>query len=88
MARSTPVVNLAVLGIQQAASRSSIALPSEAYEHFKAAANAISKEEEEGESEASMKGWVVDLSISAVDVESARLGRLIEGLSIQDKAEK
>lgn len=89
MSRSTPVVNLAILAIQQAATRSGVSLPSEAYDYFKEATNAISKEESDSKNDEfkNSADWVVDLSRSAHDLESARLGRLVaemEKLNVQN----
>lgn len=88
LSRSTPVVNLAILAVQQAAVRSAVPLPAEAHDYFNKASKAINENKADSESEAfkASADWVVDLSRSAVDLESARLGQLvaeIERLSVE-----
>lgn len=72
LSRSIPAMNLIILGIRQSALRTSLSLPPESDVYFRqvsAAARDISLQ--------CSANWVVDLSRSATDVESARLDSMV-----------
>jgi hypothetical protein len=78
LARSIHVVHYAVLGVQQAASRSAVPVPLEADKIFKEAAKALRNNpwQEKPRTEV-LSDWVIDLSRSTVNDDSGRLGNLV-----------
>lgn len=77
LSSSVPVINLALLGVRQAALRDSISLPQECGEYFERALRASRGAETEGEAPEGTANWVVDLSRSTTDLEAARLDSLV-----------
>lgn len=91
MSLVAPVINLAILGIQQAALRSSLSLPPECDEYVREATRATQAPAERKDELDGSAYWVVDLSRSATDLESARLDNLvveIKGMKLQGNEEK
>ncbi|KAM0714083.1 hypothetical protein Q7P37_011047 [Cladosporium fusiforme] len=77
MSLVAPVVNLAILGIQQAALRSSLELPPECDQYLREATLATETSSERKDALEGSAYWVIDLSRSATDLESARLDSLV-----------
>lgn len=82
LGKSLPAMNIVILGLRQSALRSSLTLPLESDTYFRMAIA-------ESEREASLRAegsqiaanWVVDLSRSTTDLESARLDDLVKEMS-------
>lgn len=80
LSRYVHAVYYAVLGIQQAASRSAFSVPVEAEAMFQDAAKALEQNPwEDNSKKIKLSNWVVDLSRSTADDDAARLGDLFCG---------
>ena len=78
LSRYMHVVYYAVLGVQQAATRSAFAVPAEAERMFEDAARALENNPwEENPKKAVLSNWVVDLTRSTADEDASRLGDLV-----------
>jgi hypothetical protein len=92
ISRGIRMVYYAVLGVQQAASRLSLAVPVEAEELFRKAAEALESNPWQATARKEVSSnWVVDFSRSAVGDDDARLSNLVakmEHLDVDNERRK